>query len=67
MAQANWRRYYVPVFASGAFSRVSFGDRETLKLACKQQLRLTSDKLVGILAVKGKTVAAQRELWGRSF
>lgn len=72
MAVEDWRRYYVPVFADpriygcGTFTYLS---REMLIRVCGSLCERygQSARLVGILAIKGKTASIQRALFAAHY
>ena len=56
MAQADWRRYYVPVFANGECGTFTYLSRTNLLRVCGNLCERFGHnyRLVGILAIKSK-------------
>jgi hypothetical protein len=63
MAQKDWRRYYVATYDDGSCCPVLAQTRNWAK-SVGAFLR-PRKKIVGILAVKGKTADIQRSLWAK--
>jgi hypothetical protein len=63
MAQKDWRRYYAPVFASGAVSPLCFDSKEQLKHFIEKRLRFSNDRVIGILGIRGKDWQTQQQIW----
>ncbi len=72
MAQQDWRRYFVPVYeqpsglGNGTSAHIA-GDVCFFTRQDALERGRYKGKVVALLAVKGKSIKVQRELWKRAY